>query len=356
VGQLNSLVATGLLSDPFVIANQWRYRRPIFRVQKSLLYHRYATALLLAHEVGLLEALAERDHTVQTAARACRLKPRAADSLLRILVSEGIANVRRDQYRLSRFGRLYLIGDGRFSISPMLDMMAAQAAAFAQLPEALGSGETPDALDIFSPEGRYRAFLRSVNSYLHWASQDLLTRLNLPRINHFIVGSMGVSFSAALMKRVPSAEVTYGCLEHLVAEIPDLIEQYEVPKERVRGMHAHGGNPAKDRWGDESFDLVFLTKKMILEPKQRMGEKFARKAYQVLRPGGMAIFWETIHPDHGRMPLARAMEAVLDLGASPDGTVNTESGLFGMLKKIGYRDVELVDCLGGMTTFAVARK
>ena len=129
-----------------------------------------------------------------------------------------------------------------------------------------------------------------------------------------------------------------------------------MPEDRVAGCHSHSGDPTADRWGDEAFDLVFLTKKMILEPETRMGERFATKAFQVLRPGGVSIFWETLHTDDRPTPLGRAMEAVLDLGASPVGLVNTEAGITAMLSGIGYRDIEVVPCVGGTTTFVVGRK
>jgi len=162
--------------------------------------------------------------------------------------------------------------------------------------------------------------------------------------------------SALLLERFPEAKVTYGCLAHLVREIPRLREDYAVPANRVTGMHAHGGDPSADRWGGESYDLVFLTKKMILEPEQRMGEKFAAKAFEVLRPGGAVVLWETIHTDFRPTPLPRAMEAVMDLIASPTGLVNTENGVRSTLETIGYKKVEIVPCLGGQTTFVIARK
>jgi len=46
----------------------------------------------------------------------------------------------------------------------------------------------------------------------------------------------------------------------------------------------------------------------------------------------------------------------MDLIASPDGPLNEEHSLREMLARIGYRDVEVVPCLGGQTTFVVARK
>jgi hypothetical protein len=354
--QLNAMLATGLLADPLGLALQWGSRQTFVRVQRALTYQRFAASLLVAHRVGLIEKLFDIPQSPAKLARNLRLRPRAVESLLRILESEGVAVERGEGYTLSAFGRLYLAKRSRFSVAPMLDLMAAQAAAFAEWPRALQTGEPPSNLNIFTPDGEYHAVLESVNSYLHFAGRDLLSRLDLPEIKDFIVGSMGVSFSAAVLARFPQAKVTYGCLEHLVAEVPALCERYNVDASSIAGMHAHGGDPAKDKWGGQSYDLVFLTKKMILQPRKKMGLKFAKKALQVLRPGGYAIFWETIHPDHGRSPLPIAMEAVLDLTAGPDGGVLTRSGIVKSLKDIGFERVEIVACLDGQTTFVVARK
>ena len=356
VERIELLWSTGMLADPISLARQWQHRRAFFKVQKALLYHRYATAMLLGHEVGLYDALAAKPLTIQKTATACAIHPRAAEALLRILESQGLVICRNGSYDLTPFGRAYLIEGSQFSIAPMLSLMAAQAAAFGELPASMASGKTPKALDIFAKNGRYKAFLGAVNEYLNWASRDLLADLDLPPIKDFIVGSMGVSFSANLMRRFPDANVTYGCLKHLVVEIPRLREKYDVDGDRVTGMHNHGGDPSQDKWGGETYDLVFLTKKMILEPEQRMGEKFAAKAFEVLRPGGVVILWETVHPGEGRTPLAHAMEAVLDLGASPTGLVTTDVKMRKMLSKIGFQKVDLVPCLGGQTTFVVARK
>lgn len=356
VEQVEAAWSTGLLSDPFWLARQWRHRRPFLRLQKALLYHRWVTGLLLGHEIGVFKTLEKGPRDLAGLARACHVHPRAADQLLRILVAEGLVKRHDGKFALTTFAKNYVAETGRFSVAPMLSLMAAQASAFHQLPSSMGSGEVPDALNIFDEDGRYKAFLGAVNEFLNWAGRDLLLKVKLPEVKDFIVGSMGVSFSAAVLEKFPQAHVTYGCLEHLVREIPRLRKQYNVPRSQVTGMHSHGGDPAADRWGDESYDLVFLTKKMILAPEERMGEKFAAKAFEVLRPGGVAIFWETIHPEGDTTPLAHAMEAVLDLGASPTGLVNTDTGITRVLEDIGYAKVEIVNVLGGLTTFVVARK
>jgi hypothetical protein len=123
----------------------------------------------------------------------------------------------------------------------------------------------------------------------------------------------------------------------------------------VESTHAHGGEPEADDWGGP-YDLVLLTRKMILAPESNLGERFASKAFQALRPGGAAVFWEVVHPDVGAAPISRAMEALYDLCASPSAPIRTESTYRAMLLGIGYKKVEVVPCLGGQTTFLVATR
>lgn len=353
---MRTLWRVGAFARPLDALEQFKHRHQFLRLQKSLFYHRWASALLLAHEIGLFDRLAERPRTAAELADG-RIAVNGADALLRVLESERL--VARDgdgRFALTDFAALYLPRGARHSLGGMLDLMGAHAAAFAELPARIADERVPAALDILSDGSRYRAFLGAVNEYLDAAGRDLLASIELGDVRSFIVGSMGVSFSALVLSRFPSARVSYGCLEHLVREIPRLRDRFAVPPDRVDGMHAHGGDPEADRWGDENFDLVFLTKKMILSPRERLGEKFARKAFRVLSPGGTAIFWETVHSDDAPTPIARAMEAVLDLFTSPGGRVNTERGLRAMLGEIGFTGVEIVPCLGGQTTFVVARK
>ncbi len=350
------LWTTGAFADPVGLAKQWLHRRLIKRVHRSLFDFRYATALLLAQRVGLLACLDAGPKSFAQAASHLDAQPRAVEALMRVLESQGMLSQQDGVFALSKAGRLLLSADSPHGITNMLELMSAQAEAFGQIVSGMRSGATPAALDIFDQSGSYQAFLDAVNAYLLLATRDLLSRIELGPIRDLIVGSMGVSFSAVVLERHPEARVSYGCLDHLVAEIPRLRDTYGVPPERVLGMHCHGGDPSEDRWGDEAFDLVMLTKKMILAPEQRMGEKFATKAFEVLRPGGVCIFWECLHT-HGRpTPLPRAMEAVLDLGASPAGLVNTEQSFRELLARIGYGDIQVVPCLAGTTTFVVARK
>ena len=356
VRAVRMLWATGALRKPGELVDRWRHRDAFRQINKALFYHRYAAAFMLGHELGLYDYLYAGGKSINEVAEACAIHPRAAEALLRILAGEELLMRVGDDYQLSEFGRLYMARAGRLSLADSFDLMAAQALAFAELEHGMKTGQVPAALDIFSADGRYQAFLNAVNTFLHYAGADLLAQIELPEIRSFILGSMGVSFSSLLLDRCPEATVTYGCLDHLVREIPRLRDQYNVPAERVAGCHSHSGDPPADRWGDEDFDLVFLTKKMILEPETRMGERFAGKAFEVLNPGGVAIFWETLHTDDRPTPLARAMEAVLDLGASPVGLVNTEASITAMLGDIGYRAIEVVPCLDNSTTFGVAHK
>lgn len=348
-----TLVHIGELRNPATLLRRWLHRREFAELQRALMYHRYTTAVLQAHELGLFDALQAGPLGTEALAGRTGIRPHAAEAMLRILTAQGFVRRRRGKWALTLFARDFLAPEGPLSLSPLLGLLSAQAGAFDAALSGMRDGLPPAALDIFSEDSRYLAFLEAVNAYLNFAARDLLAQVRLPRVRQAIVGSMGVSFSAALLERFPKARVTYGCLPHLVREVPRLTQYYGIPEQAVTGIHSHGGDPSADRWGDENFDLVFLTKKMILAPEERMGEKFAAKAFEVLRPGGAAIFWETVYADHRPTPRDRALEGVLDLTAAPAGNVNTERGIRRMLENIGYRRVRIVPAMGGQTTFVL---
>lgn len=339
-----------------------RFRREHDQLREALTYYRYVFGLMVAYRSGLVDALTDTPRTTAALAAAADMTPRAAEMLLRILEAQGY--VERDnsrnghglRWRRTEFARHFLAHDGELSYAALIGLLGTFGMTLDDIVMGLKSGKIPDSLDVFNEAAQVDAFLDAVNSYLDSAGRELLSKVDLPSVGPFICGSMGVSFSALVLDAFPDAHVTYGCLDHLVERIPRLRQQFRVDPDRVDGMHCHGGEPDDDRWGSENFDLVFLTKKMVLEPENRLGYKFAKKSYQVLSPGGVAVFWEAVHNDHSPTPMALAMESILDLGVSPTGCVLTRGSMTDMLTGIGFRQVEFVACLGGETNFVVARR
>lgn len=325
------------------------------RLKHDLVDFRVVLALLLARRVGLLEALSGSRLTVSEAAAHCSITNGAAATLLHLLQAQGAVEVVGERYALTGFGEAFLTGRGALTLAPLLDFLSGFAGALDELTGALRSGAPCERLNVLTDEASADAFLQAVNSYMDFAGRELLARVDLPPLRHFIVGSMGVSLSALLLAREPESRVTYGCLPHLVARIPRLRERYRIDSARVDGMHSHSGDPEADRWGGESFDLVVLTKKMVLAPEQRLGERFARKAFTVLRPGGVAVLWEAVHVE-GRSSRALAAESFLDLAVSPAAGPLLQGELDRLLRGIGFSSTERVACMGGETTFLVARK
>src|SRR5262249_51853327 len=132
VDTLRTMWSLGAFARPLELVADWRHREAFRRVQRALFYQRWASALLLAHQVRLFDALTT-PRTVVEAAVACGVRARAAEALLRVLESQRL--VRRDgaRFRLTAFGERYLARGGGHSIADLLDLMAAQASAFAEL-------------------------------------------------------------------------------------------------------------------------------------------------------------------------------------------------------------------------------
>ena len=348
IKRLRELFAVARRTEPGVR----RHPRRFAQLNKALADYRYVQALILAHSTGLLGALAGDPAPPDSLAAQTGLQRAAVGSLLRILEAQGFAEQHDQRYTLSPFGREALRPGGSASVGHFLELLTLQAGAFEQARSGLRTGATPAVMDIYGQHSA-GAFLDAVNGYLLWAGRALLARNDLGRPKRALVGSMGVGFSAALLEAYPDIEITYACLPHLVREIPRLRTQFDIPAAQVRGMHEHQGEPEDDDWGEETFDLVLLTRKMILKPEDRVGERFAAKALTVLAPGGVALLWEIVHPDDGPTPLPVALQAVYDVIASPAAEARTHRDYENLMHHLGYRRVTFERCLEE-TTFVLA--
>lgn len=335
-----------------VIRHFGEYRR----VERMLADHRAASMLLVAHRLGLFEEISHGASTIDDVAERCGVRREAMRNLLVMLRNQGWVTQRGNLWRTTEAARQLFTRRAPGSMVPMFEVAEAYAAAFPRLVDAAESGTPPPLLDVFDDRGRIDALLDGVNFYIDQAGRELFGRVDFPDVRHFIVGSMGVSFSALMLDQFRGSRVTYGCLPHLVERIPRLRKEYGVEPDRVVETHAHGGEPSEDEWGREAFDVVFLTKKMILDPENRLGEKFATRAFRVLNPGGATVFWETIYEDDGSSPIERGLEGFLDFGVSPTGPTLTRRKFRDKLRAIGYRDIEVISCLEGATTFVIARR
>jgi hypothetical protein len=334
-----------------------RHLRQYIDFQRALLDYRYVTALLLAVRIDLFEHLDARRPMARGAlAQATDTDPAALETLLASLETRGVVERRSGGWVLSPFAADFLAPDAPATDAPFLELLADYADSFAELERALTDAEPPDRFDIRHDQPTADHFLAAVNRYMDRTGRELLARAGLDDVEHLICGSMGVSFSAHVLTRCEAARVTYGCLEHLTERIPRLRNTYEVDSSRVVDTHVHAGEPGDDQWGWEAFDLVFLTKKMILDPANDIGEKFARKAYEVLEPGGAAVFWEAFHDRNGDTPKGVGLESLVDLGVSPQAGPLYRDSFRRRLRRIGFDEIEFVDCLGGATSFAVARR
>ena len=82
-----------------------RHRREFSRVSKALFYHRFATALFVAVELGVFEALLESPQSSGELAERCKAHPEAIRTLLRILESQDWVSRRGEEVALTEFAR-----------------------------------------------------------------------------------------------------------------------------------------------------------------------------------------------------------------------------------------------------------
>ncbi|MGK7929478.1 MAG: hypothetical protein AB4290_30275 [Spirulina sp.] len=273
------------------IAALFKHRKKLAEVEKAFFYNRYCNALFLAHKLGLFSILCEGACSLKDLSHKMGISEESVKTLSAISIAQGFLEERDGIYRLSDFGELFFKEKNIFSSHYLLDLMTEQALGLSSTLNAIYDRDIPAHMDIHDSQGSYRAFLSAVNNYLLWCGRELLQKVNLGNINSIIVGSVGVSFSSLLLKKYPQMKVTYACLEHLLAEIPHYCQLYGVSKENIAAVHSHIGDSTQDDWGNDRYDLVLATRKMLVDPQQRMGEKFAEKSFQALNPRGKVIFW-----------------------------------------------------------------
>lgn len=317
------------------------------------------TALVMAHRLGIFDILQkEKTITREALTKKLKVKPKSLEVLLHALNALELLRFRNDKISLTAFGRSFLGEDAPYSLSAFLEFLSLQFYSMARLDETIKTGNPAKEADIFKPSKYSRAYLLALNRYLYYPAKMLFQKIGARKINDAIMGSMGVSTAAALLEANPRVKITFGCLSHLVKQIPELMKMYGVNKKSVLSMSNHSGDPEDDTWGKESFDLVFLTKKFLLHPEDGIGESFARKSYQVLNPGGKAVLWETFYPDHGGPSKDVALFGLQDLIASRGGALYTRNAIRSFLKEVGFRKIDFhaFPLVFGDVEFCVAEK
>lgn len=316
-------------------------------------------ALVTAHRMGLFDILQEEKRvTREKLTKKLKVREKSLEVLLHALDALSLVRFQKDTVTFTNFGKSFLGTNAPYSLSPFLEFLSLQLYAMSRLDETIKTGKPAKEADIFKPSPYSRAYLLALNRFLYYPAKMLFQKLGARKINDAIMGSMGVSFGAALLEANPRARITFGCLGHLVKQIPDLMKMYGVAQKSVISMSSHSGIPEDDTWGKEAFDMVFLTKKFLLHPDDGVGESFARKGYQVLNPGGKLVVWETFYPDNRKPNMETALFGLQDLIASQGGALYTRSTMRKFLKETGFRKVEFMPfpLVFGDVEFCIAEK
>ncbi|MCS7213911.1 MAG: hypothetical protein NZ927_06830 [Candidatus Calescibacterium sp.] len=305
------------------------------------------SALGTAAELGIFELISDGWKSLNEIANHTGAEPRRLETLLDSLVHFGFLDK-----KLEGQNTLYKTKNPPRDIK----FLWAQIKGLSTLPKIIKEGKPSENLDIYNLEGDYLPMLYGVNSFLYTATRELMRKYKFENIKRIMVGSMGISFAKNIQKKFPDVEIHIGCYPHLIRHVPSLKLKYKIPDSSIISMKDHKGVPSEDRWGDEEkgYDLVFLTKKLSLRSLEEFGHSFLSKAFNVLRSGGYAVIWESIVDDSGTN--GPINESILDLLTSYSGKRWKESEIASYVKSIGFKDVKIVKCLAGETTFAVAVK
>ncbi|HZR81102.1 MAG TPA: methyltransferase [Candidatus Binatia bacterium] len=304
-------------------------------------------ALLVAHQLGLFEALAAEPRTLRELCEALGVERRAARALVAPCVACGLLEARDGLYELAPVAREYLVAASPSPFAGFLDMLIANEDVFST--RAVRAAVEQNASQVFGGDPLFasleqqtalaHAFTRGMHGHSAGAARAWpeLVELSAHRVLLDVAGGSGVHAVAAA-RRWP----------HLSAIVLDRPAVLEVAREVVADadladrVAVHGA----DVWSDPfpSADLHFYADVFHDWPPEK-GRFLARKSFESLPAGGTIVVHEMLFDEDKHRPLAAAAYNLAML-VWTEGQQYSGRELVALLAEAGFQDVRARPALG----------
>jgi predicted O-methyltransferase YrrM len=294
--------------------------------------------LLAAAEIGLFEALGEREQTAGDLAAELSTDRRATTYLLDALVAQGVLRKEGDRYAIpSRLAPL-LIGSDATSVLPMIRHHATCAQRWSALAEVVRSGR-PAVDSTGAPRSavELRAFLQAMHVVGREVAPGIVAALRPERFRRALdVGGASGTYTLALLHAVPAMRVT-------LFDRPEVIGMARERLER-EGLLDRVDLAGGDFYTDplpSGHDLVLLSAIVHQNGPAENRALFA-KCRAALHPGGSVVIRDILmDPDHTRPP-GGALFALNMLVATEEGGSYSFEQLRDDLHAAGFVGIELI--------------
>ena len=317
--------------------------RPLWDLWLSSLWLPSVTA---AEELGLFETISRRPGTVQELVAETGFNPRGMETLLSLLAALGFLAVRDARHHVTDTTRNYLLRDSPYYWGGVLERARANSPMHAAIKNAVSRGISMRATHPDEPNrpaeswalGQIeRGQALAVARFMH--SHSLPAALGAARNGDFAgvkrlldVGAGSGCFSITLAQRFPEMRCTVMELPAMCRIAADYIKDGEVG-DRV---DTRAVDMFRQDW-PTGYDAVFFSN-IFHDWSFETCAQLAKKAYDILPPGGRIYLHEMLLNDNADGPRTAAAFSVLML-LGTEGRQFTFEELRTLLAGAGFKDV-----------------
>jgi cyclopropane fatty-acyl-phospholipid synthase-like methyltransferase len=313
------------------------------KLWEVLLGHFSHHMLLVAHNLGLFERLAEKPQTLTEIAKVLNLADRAAQALLTACGSMELVQLDREYYSLSQVARDYLLKSSSTYLGGFLEMVSAnhQVESYPSLLKAIqtNTSQIYDNGKLFQSHEEQAALARGFTMAMHGHSMGAALawteKFNLADHQVFldIGGGSGAHAITALMK--------WSKLQAIVADLPPVCEVAAEFIDRFNLSDRMTTHPL-DMWKDDfpAADVHFYAD-IYHDWTPEQGEFLTRKSFDSLKSGGRILLHEMLLADDKMSPSAAANYNIAMM-LWTEGQQYSRAELVGLLERVGFVDVQIV--------------
>ncbi|GCE14349.1 class I SAM-dependent methyltransferase [Tengunoibacter tsumagoiensis] len=259
-----------------------------------------AKVIVTACELGLFDALGEKEEYLHILAERLECAPHGLQLLMQILVTTGYLRYQRGRYANTRLTRRWLVSSSPFNLTPYLLHSPDVVTIWEQLPAVVRSGKQvmsmPYEEDASQPEmklllARHYAGLASLAMAL---GGEIIQRIRVSAQADALldVGGSHAAFSALLCQRHPHVRATILDLEPGLEAGRRTAKQQHL-EERMSFVESDIVREDFTQVLDSRFDLAFYFHiAHLLQPG--LNQAVLRKVIACLKPGGQLIFVDQI--------------------------------------------------------------
>jgi ubiquinone/menaquinone biosynthesis C-methylase UbiE len=312
------------------------------RIFNALTGYQRTAALRAAIELDLFTALDEGKRTAAEVAEYCGASPRGVRILCDYLTILGFAEKREDRYHATNESAAFLSRRSPHYCGGALEFLLSRAItdAFSSLTAAVRKGGTmlPEHGTLAPEHPAWVSFAKGMKGMMELPSimvADLIDRAPSEPLEVLDVAAGHGLFGISVARRFPKSRIT-------ALDWPNVLEVVRTHAEeagvgaRFRGL---AGSAFDVEWGQD-LDVILLPN-FLHHFSLSECETLAKRAFEALKPGGVAITVEFI-PNEDRVspPEAGAFSLTM-LASTPEGDAYTFREYTEAFERAGFQRNEL---------------